>query len=119
MHADLILKELAESIGRKEFAKDHAEGSAKILFDLEIAEATDQFQARCMILLAAALEMDDYIAIIRYFELLEASASPELIRKIYSNLFALVVKEILSKIDIAAKDSVIKRLRIFDENSEE
>jgi hypothetical protein len=34
-------------------------------------------------------------------------------------LFALVVKEILSKIDIAAKDSVIKRLRIFDENSEE
>lgn len=119
MHPDLKLKELADSIGRKEFAKKHAEGSAKILFDLEIAEALDRFQARCMVLLADALDKDDYMEIIRYLELLEASASPEVIREIYANLYALIVKEILSKIDNQSKKSVIQRLKIFDENSDE
>ncbi len=119
MHPDLKLKDLFETLIRKDAASKEAEDpAAETFFELEVARLTDEFQGRCMALLSAVLEIGDYKSIVRYFELIEASVSSEFVTRVYTDLFKMLIKDVLFRADPAIKKLIIEQLKLFGESTE-
>jgi len=114
MHEDHKLKKLSQSIARKEVAKNEADSAVQSLeFDMEISELMDEFEARCVLLLKAALERNDSMAVSQFFGMVQFAAGTELIANVYTNLFKILIRHVVHELSPEAKDEVIARLRTY------
>lgn len=110
---DPELKCLGENIVHKNVALEKAEGSDKILFDLEISTLQDKFEARCMILLATAIALKDPLVVKQHIEMIQKASSESMQPELFINLYRNLIRHVLFELKGAAQMEVLEKLEVF------
>lgn len=110
---DLELKRLGESIARKEVALIYAKEREQTIFDLEISRLKDEFEGRCMLLLAIVLALNDRIAIKEHIEMIQNAACVSMRPELFVNLYKNLVRYVLFELKDAAKMAAIEKMEMF------
>ena len=110
---DFELKRLGESIVRKEVAMAHAEEREQTIFDLEISRLKDEFEGRCMLLLATTLALNDRMAVKQHIDMIQNAARTSMRPELFVNLYKNLVRYILFELKDAAKMEAIEKMEMF------